>query len=68
MGDEHDPLTRLRSRDNLIFVRELVRDIRGQIARALEILDVLLGDGGGLPLALEPDPDMAGEVVGSGKD
>ena len=57
MGDKHDPLTGLQSRNNLIFVKDPMRDIRGQIARAPELLDVLLGDGGGLPLALGTGPD-----------
>ena len=56
MGDEHDPLTGPRGRDNLILVREPVRDIHGQIARASEILDVLFGDGGGLPFDLGTGP------------
>ena len=56
MGDEHNPLTRLQSGDDLILVRDPMHDIRGQIARAPEVLDVLLGDGGGLPLALGTGP------------
>jgi hypothetical protein len=56
MGDEDDPLTGLQSRNNLIFVRDPMCDIHGQIARAPEILDILFSDSGGLPLALGAGP------------
>ena len=50
--DEHDPFTRLRGGDDLLLGREHVRDICRQIPRLPELLDVLLGDEGGLQLAL----------------
>ena len=43
-----------------------MRDVRRQIVRAPKILDVLFGDGGGLPLDLEPDPAIAEKGGGGG--
>ena len=52
VGDEHYPLIRLRSGDDLLVGREPVGDVRGQVPRFLEFLDVPLRDGGSHPLAL----------------
>src|SRR3990170_1961217 len=52
MRDEYNPFAGLQSGYDLILGREPVRDFRGQIPRPPELLDVLLRDGGGLPLAL----------------
>ena len=52
VGDEYNPFAGLRGGDDLILAREPVRDVRRQVSRLSELLDVLLGDGGGLPLAL----------------
>ena len=50
------------------LIREPVRDVRGQITRAPEIFDVLLSDGGGLPLAFGTGSCMAGKGGGGGRD
>ena len=52
VGDKNHSLTGLRSRDDLFFGRESVRDTRGQVPRFPEFLDVPLRDGGSHPLAL----------------
>ena len=52
MGDEQYPLIRRRSGSDLIFGREPLGDVRGQVPRFPEFLDVPLRDGGGHPLAL----------------
>ena len=51
-GDKNHSLTGLRSRDDLFFGRESVRDTRGQVPRFPEFLDVPLRGGGSHPLAL----------------
>ena len=49
--EKHYPLLRLWGRDDLPFDREPVRDVCGQVSGLPELLDVLLLDGGGHPLA-----------------
>ena len=51
MQDEYHPLAGLQSGYDLILVGDPVRDIHGQVSRISKIIDVLLNDGGGLPLA-----------------
>ena len=52
MGDEHYPLIRLRGGNDLLFGREPVDYIRGQVPSFPELLDVLLCNRGSHPLAL----------------
>ena len=50
-GEEHNPLVRFQSRNDLPRVREPVRDVSGQVSGLPELHNVLLRDGGGHPLA-----------------
>jgi len=51
MGEENDSLMRLRSRDDLSRRWKTVADFLGQISGLSQLLDVLLHNGGGHPLA-----------------
>ena len=51
MGEEYHPLLGLRGRDDLPLGRKPMSDVFGQVSGLPELLDVLLLDGGGHPLA-----------------
>ena len=53
VGDEYDPLVGFGSGDDLPLSRQPVRDFGGQIPGLPKLLDVLLCDRGGRPLALK---------------
>ena len=51
MGEKHHPLLRLRGGDDLSLDWKSMSDVLGQVPGLSELLDVLLLDGGGHPLA-----------------
>ena len=52
VGEKHHPLLGLRGGDDLSLGWKSMSDVLGQVPGLPELLDVLLLDGGGHPLAL----------------
>ena len=52
VGEEYKPLVGLWSRDDMSRLWETVCDLLGQVSGLSELLDILLLNGGGHPLAL----------------
>ena len=67
MRDEQNPFAGLWGGDNLLLGREPVCDVRRQVPTSQSSLTSFSVMEEASHLPLKPDPDMAGEVFGSGK-